>query len=211
MGQPTANQHRAGKKIAAQLAEHGVHESAYQVAKNLDTAKAWERGELTLAQLCDTAGFDMPQQEQDNEVEEEPTEDTDTTAYTYRLEARTGEDLWDLVDDGATTGHAGNADELARDTLHTWMGRMISEDRLGTEIYGRYRVRVWADGNGGDPDGEASTWISRRPNRGGRPREGQAVNVRLPEDLITALDECAKSAGESRAETIRRRLSDSLA
>lgn len=132
--------------------------------------------------------------------------------YTYRIEAYDlHEDTWSLVEDGTThSAGADDADQVALDTQYTWTGRMHSQGRLHSDHPGHHRVRVWADGNDGEPDGVASTWIARERNTGGRPREGQVVNVRLPEDLVTTLDERAKSAGESRAEIMRRILTDAL-
>lgn len=48
------------------------------------------------------------------------------------------------------------------------------------------------------------------PRPTGRPEEGRPINVRLPETIITALDERAAQAGEPRAEVVRRLLSDAL-
>ena len=45
---------------------------------------------------------------------------------------------------------------------------------------------------------------------GGRPPVGPVVNVRLPEELLAALDAAADSAGVNRAEMVRRLVVEGL-
>jgi len=44
----------------------------------------------------------------------------------------------------------------------------------------------------------------------GRPEIGPAINIRLPDDLLAAVDAKAKRLGYSRAEVIRMLLADAL-
>ena len=54
-------------------------------------------------------------------------------------------------------------------------------------------------------------WNAAHLTRGpGRPEIGRMVNVRMDEAMIAQLDEIAKDAAESRAETVRRLLATSL-
>lgn len=215
MAAPTANQHRAGKKIAAALEEHGVHESAYQVAKNLTAAKAWERSEISLTELCDRAGFDLPEQEADEntaEAEETEAEETEATVYTYRVETRVDE-TWVQIDTETQPWirYDGDGQQLAQEVLTNWVNAMLTEGHPG-----QYRVLVWtgrSTGGSDDTAGWASTVITSAhlPNRGGRPEVGPQVHIRLPQETIQRLDTVAGETGQTRAALIRRLVEDGLA
>lgn len=92
---------------------------------------------------------------------------------------------------------------------HTWSQRQGAQERY--EFLKDYDAKIWLMANAKDEAVER--WfgeVEEESRLGGRPAVGTKVETRLPDDVLAALDERAKSEGITRAEMMRRLVTANL-
>ena len=104
------------------------------------------------------------------------------------------------------TGSQWNHQMLLRTKQGRWV-LMVCSDYQGTlpsfEFAGEQAAREWLILNKQDTAAERFFGEVEEERGPGRPAIGEAINIRLGDELLTAVDARAAAAGKTRAETIR--------
>lgn len=111
-----------------------------------------------------------------------------------RLEAMHGQPEFRGANAFATDFHGANPAQLRRLYIHRYAPEFSEAAELSG---GQDLVNVFRE-----------AWEAAHKPRRSRPREGRPILVRIPEQIIAAIDAEAAERGESRAAVVRRRLAD---
>lgn len=151
----TKTQQNAARRISDKLNAGGVVDATRsQVARHFDDAAAWERGTITLAALCETAGWTAPASEETAERDE----------LGRAIKAKVGADDALKAAIIAEHGRGTSANQIAR-RLDGVISRPVVLDMLGAASIRDRASRALRDaGFGLWPDGE-DVDISDAPGR----------------------------------------------